>query len=278
MNTPDKPLMNTLRRLLRPVVRLLVKKNVTIQLFVDELKALYVEEAEASLLQELDKATDSHISLITGVHRKDVKVYRNKTADNADDSKHVSVGAELLARWVADPKYAEGDGKPRVLSYKDKSGATPSFVTLAESVSSDIPPRAIMDEMLRQNFVEYDELADKVVLRAEAFLPQKDFEDKLYYLRLNGGDHLEAAVTNLLADKPPFLDRSVYHDGLTEQSVADLRKMAVEGAMKLLRQINREAFKCSEQDKGNRKAHFRINLGTYLFAADTTNEDDGEPK
>jgi len=33
-------------------------------------------------------------------------------------------------------------------------------------------------------------------------------------------------VNNVLSPKPPFLDRAVYHDGLTKESSATLKKQA----------------------------------------------------
>ena len=57
--------------MLRPCVHLCLRQGIDYRLLVDLLKGVYVSVAESDLAHANRKQTDSSISLLTGVHRKD---------------------------------------------------------------------------------------------------------------------------------------------------------------------------------------------------------------
>ena len=71
--TPASSLVAALIRLLRPLVKLLLYHGITYPFLADLLKSVYVEVADREFPVEGKKQTDSRVSLLTGVHRKDVK-------------------------------------------------------------------------------------------------------------------------------------------------------------------------------------------------------------
>ncbi|MCX7056057.1 MAG: DUF6502 family protein, partial [Proteobacteria bacterium] len=56
----------------------------------------------------------------------------------------------VLAAWTNDPDYLERDGKPKTLSYGDSS---PNFSDLVKKHGPDIPPRAMLNELLASKLV-----------------------------------------------------------------------------------------------------------------------------
>ena len=271
MNLTDENLLLAMRRLLRPIVRLLIQKNVTLQVLIDILKETYVGVAEETLQADLSKVTDSHISLITGVHRKDVKKYRNLNTPEDTASAPMTTGAEVIARWTGQDRYIDKEGEPLPLPYTNKECPEFSFTALADSVSKiNIRANVLLEEFLRLGIVEHNPVTDLVTLKKDSYIPNQSQADQLYYFGANGADHLAASVSNILSGKPLYFDRSVYHDGLTKESVEILRSTATTQAMKALKLINKKAFELSENDKGKKDARFRINLGSYFFT-DTEN-------
>lgn len=266
MNQLDEKLLAALRRILRPIVRLLIRNNITLQPLIDLLKETYVSVAEQEAGKNTEKTTDSQISLMTGVHRKDVKEYRSRKTNREHLPLQRSIGVELIAKWSADPHYLDDDGVPAVLPYNVPASDTPSFCRLAESISKDVHPRTILEDLIRLDLVTNDRLGDTVRLKADAFIPKEDRAEKCYYLGHNSGDHLEAAVTNITSPAPPFLDRSVYHDGLSAESVREIERIASDSAMRTLRLINKKAFELSEKDKMNAPGQHRITFGTYFYS------------
>ncbi|HYD18529.1 MAG TPA: DUF6502 family protein [Patescibacteria group bacterium] len=269
-------LLQAVRKLMRPLARLFIGKGLPLQVFIEIMKDVYVEIAEENLAAANIRPTDSQISLMTGVHRRDVRKFRSRANDEPLDVPYVSVGAELVAIWMGNPEFLNPQGLPRPLPYVNRENPKLSFSALAETVSRDVRPRAILDEMLRQDIARYDEITDNVWLNVEAFVPQEGWAEKLYYFGHNGQDHLEAAVTNILSPKPPFLDRSVYYNGLTKESAEALQNMARDAAMKALRGLNRKALEMHDIDKGEPDATYRINFGAYFFTdADLTRKEKG---
>ena len=63
-------------RLLRPLVRLLIKSGVTFPALCDLLRELYVNVAEYDFALPDKSQTDSRVSLLTGIHRKEVRRLR----------------------------------------------------------------------------------------------------------------------------------------------------------------------------------------------------------
>src|SRR5262245_30078545 len=65
-----------LTRVLHPLVRLMIARGITFSAAVELLKRVYVEVADQHFRLTDERQTDSRVSLITGLHRKDVKRLR----------------------------------------------------------------------------------------------------------------------------------------------------------------------------------------------------------
>lgn len=260
---PSPSLVRALRHLLRPLVRLLLRNGVTLPYLHDLLRALYVEIGEA----ELAEPNDSRLSLLTGIHRKGLRQLRETAPEGYAPPPTVSLGARLVARWTAAPEFLDGRGRPRPLLRANEAGVRgPTFDELVASVSTDIRPRAVLDEWLRLGVVELDE-RDRVRLCTDAFVPARGFDEKAHYFGRNLHDHMAAAAHNLSGGDPPMLERSVYYDGLSDESVEELRALAEEHGMQALQTLNRRALALQKRD-GGRDARQRMNFGVYFLRAD----------
>src|SRR5579859_7596764 len=160
--TPTPALVAALRHLLRPLVRLLVARGVTYTMLADILKQTYVDVADREFRLDSRPATDSRVSLLSGVHRKDVRRLRESApAADAAMPDSVALGAQLVAAWTTRREFLDAKGRPRPLPRLASAGAR-SFEALVESVSKDIRARSILDEWLRLGVVEFDR-EDRVV-------------------------------------------------------------------------------------------------------------------
>lgn len=280
---PAPVLVKALKQLLRPLVRLLLNHGITFPYLCNLLKNLYVEVAESDFPLAGKKQTDSRISLLTGIHRKDTKRLRTQEMSDNEPPENVSIGAQLIAYWIAKPEYLDDQGQPRPLA-KKSSGIKhdqPSgdFESLVQSVSKqDLRPRVILDEWLRLGIVHIDE-QDRVVLNTEAFIPETHYDEKAYYFGQNLHDHIAAGSHNLLGHTPPFFDRSVYYNCLNQHSVNQLTDLGHELGMEALKKINRKAMQLQDADQNDAKAISRINFGIYFYSEQETPEiDAGNPK
>lgn len=254
---------SALNRILRPLVRLAIKCGVTFPTFVDLLRQIYVNVAEHEFTLPDKQQTDSRVSLLTGVHRKEVSRLRGAGAPVGVIPESVSRTSAIVARWLADPTFTDAKGAPLPLPRMAETGEA-SFAGLVESVTRDLRPRAVLDDWLDRKLVEIDE-KDRIVLMEAAMAPRDDGEVRLYYFARNLHDHAAAAVTNILADNPPFIERAVHYDGLSEELAKSLEAYSRKVAVETLLQLNKYANEAVKSDPGGTS---RWNCGVYILTAD----------
>jgi hypothetical protein len=267
----SEALTSAVRTVLRPLVRLMLARGVTLPLAVELLKRVYVQVA---LEGKTDggSSTDSRVSMLTGVHRKDVKRLRGLPDASAELPRVVSLGAQLVSVWTTRPGWVDEQGRPLALPRLGSAGGDRSFDALVACVSKDIRARPVLDEWLRLGVVHLND-RDEVVLNTAAFVPQAGFDEKLSYLSLNVGDHALAAIENTLGRADPWFERSVHYRGMTEESVTKLRAQASELGMQSLQILNTEAQRVSgAPDPGagsqpeDQAADQRFTFGVYFYA------------
>lgn len=272
-----------LRWLLRPLIKALIAKGVTAPALYAMLKALYVEVAREEFRLEGEPPTDSRVSVLTGVHRKDVRAFREAPpAIESPLDRRVTVMATVVGRWLADPGTTGKDGRPRPLPRQ--AGDGPSFDALVESVSTDVRPRTVLDELLRKGVVALDEKGETVSLRAEALLTREGGDERFHFFARNIGDHIAAATENILTeDGPaPFLERAVFYNNLRTASVADIEAKARELAGEALAELNRLGFarqsadakRADEKSADGESADERFRFGVYFYRENETSKDE----
>lgn len=253
--SPPELLIKAIRKVLKPMVRLLMNFQVTFPFLAEMLKGLYVEVAENEFSLDNKKQTDTRISLLTGVHRKDTKRLRAELKQGVPTPEMVSIGSQLVARWLTDPQWQDENGV-RPLLIKGE------FETLVQSVAKqDMRARVVLDEWLRLGIVQLE--GDKVRLINDAFVPKAGMDEKAFFFGMNLADHLQAAATNLTSNEPPFFERCVYYQGLSLESVIKLQRESEELAMTYLKAMNERALSLQQLDKS--QGEYRFNTGVYVY-------------
>ena len=258
-------LLRAVQRLMRPLARLLMAYGVNFVAFCDLAKGVFVEVAARDFHHGDEVTTDSRVSLLSGVHRREVKRLREEMLGEALPPSVVSFGAQVVSRWCAEAMFLDHQRQPLPLPRQASQGGEVSFERLVESVSKDIRPRAVLDEWLRLGVVTLD-AEDRVHLVERAFVPVRGLEEKSFYLGKNIGDHLAAVSFNLLDGKPAFLDRTVYCDGLSPDSEETLRRLSRELAVAAMQEINRRALELQEADQGRVDSRQRMTFGVFYYA------------
>lgn len=255
----------------------MLNQGITYPYISELLKGIFVEVAGKEFQLGNKPQTDSRISLLTGVHRKDVRRLRESPYSDEAVPAAISFGATLVARWVGSPEFLDDEGNPKPLPRLASDGGACSFEGLVASVSKDIRSRAILDEWLRLGVVHIDE-TDCVRLNTDAFIPEKGFDEKVYYLGANMHDHMAACAHNLAGNKPPMLERSVYYDQLDAASVEELAALSRELGMQSLKKINRRAMELQRKNAGQSDAIQRMNFGVYFYNATVEANPEAENK
>ncbi|MDB5880899.1 MAG: hypothetical protein JWP43_777 [Ramlibacter sp.] len=262
---PPPALVRALRRMLRPLVRLMLACGATYPWVSELLKALFVEVAEEDFRIGAKAPTDSRVSLVSGVHRKEVNRLRRQRSSGAEIMPSVvSLGAQLVAVWLASPHYLDKNGRPKPLARFASEGGDLSFEALVAGVNSDIRPRVVLDEWLRLGVVHFDS-AQRVCLNVEAFIPAAGFDEKAFYFAHNLHDHISAAAHNLAGAPKPFLERSVHYDALSAASIAKLAAQAEQKGMAALLALNKSAMDLEKSDAAATEPRQRMTFGIYFY-------------
>ncbi len=228
-----------LDRLLAPIARLAVAKAVPFGEVAERLKAQFVQVAAS----QIDgKVTDSRLSVMTGLQRRDIVRLRGEPDHTSPPVNHL---ARLVADWVA-------------------AGGTPlnrkKFDTLAQGIRRDVHPATMLAQLQDAGTVSVTD-AGQVVLETRSYQPLPGTGAQLDYLARNGGDFLAAATANVMQDPAPFFERAVHYNGLSQEAVAVLEAEYRAAQMQVLEQINARAAALQADDPGK----MRFRAGGYFY-------------
>ena len=261
---PPETLIDAINKLLRRLVKLLLSFGIAFPQVAEMLKRAYVVVAEKDFILDNKPQTDARLSLLTGIHRKDIKRLRNQDVEKEEAPEVVSTGVRLVARWVSESKYLSAEGAPLALPLKGK-GLEPSFESLVKDVlKQDIRPRVILDEWLNQGVVSMSE--DKIItLNNQAYIPSKGLEEKSFFFGHNLSDHIAAGTHNLLDQEPAYFDRFTYYDGLVDDSIELIEELAKKRGMETLQELNEFAMSLKTKDMAKKQNKHRINIGLFVY-------------
>jgi hypothetical protein len=247
---------------MRPIIRLMMRHGIVLQSFQELVKSVYTEEAEKEIRAGGTTVTDLQISLMTGLHRKEVKRFRDEGYDTFLMSPTLSTGADVVTRWLTDPRFQNARREPRALSIR-KGEEGNGFAELVRSIYPELRPTSILNEMVRLGVVQVDEM--EAHLTVDAFVPRHGFEAQIQYLAENGHDHLAAAVHNLSMPVAPMLEQSVSASELSAVSAGELEQFARSQWKHVMQQLVERALVLEARDKAGGDTGTRINFGIYLY-------------
>jgi hypothetical protein len=258
-----------------PLARLMVARGLPYAQVEEQLKQAFVRAAhEAVEAHAGDKVPPhrriSRVSTITGINRREVTRLTQSTS--AEPERKASITTEVFARWVTHPGYRDAQRTPRVLP---RLGPEPSFESLAQSVTRDVHHRSILDELGRLGMTEWDEESDQVRISRATFVPQGDQVRMLRFLADNTGDHLRAAVSNVLSPgQPPFFEQSVFSDDLSAEALPIVKALVERHWQQLLDESIPLLERLIEEDKhAGRPQNQRIRIGLFHYAEATDRPD-----
>jgi hypothetical protein len=263
-------LLAATQALMRPLARLLVARGVPYAHAEESLKTAMVQAAREAHPDGLPHRLVSRIATTTGINRREVTRLTRVEDEPAEPQR--SAAANTFMRWRTNPAYLDAQGHPLTLA---RQGDAPSFESLARGVTQDVHPRSLLDELLRLGLASHDVEADSVTLTIDAFVPSTDRARMLEFLSHNVGDHLSAAVANVLGPAPRHLERAVFADGLSPAAIAAAEAWVAEAwrnmADAMIPFIEKLIADEAHEPESARQQRFRAGLYAY------TERDDGVP-
>ncbi len=261
-------------RLLRPVVRWALRSGVDYREFMEEVKPVFLEAAVQELAMSKTKVTDSSLSILSGLHRKEVRSWREAQVltTNAEGEqvpfivgqRRPSLPSQLVAHWLSSEA-------PLTLPL---NGEQLSFMSMAQKLSTDVHPHALLTVLERQGIVQIDAERQFVTLSKRAYMPAADNAEGYSAQELladSVSDHLSAGLHNISSSpQDHHLDQSVFADGLSRASVDALERLATDLWLDAMSKVIKAATPLCEHDEprgGNQR--FRMGMFSYRDTMDS---------
>jgi len=140
-------------RLFRPLVRILLRHNVSFKTCSEWLRWCYADVAYREFGLPDRKQTKSRVAILTGLTRIDVNhLLDTPPPDQVHQREQYHRGTLVLTGWANDPDF-QSDGKPICRLPFEAEGDQPSFSQLVARHSGGTPARAVLDELQRNGAV-----------------------------------------------------------------------------------------------------------------------------
>lgn len=244
---------NNVLKVMQPLVSWLIKSGVGFSEFSQALKPLFFTQSIKELELSDQKTTDSSISLLSGLNRREVSDFKKTLTDEIPTNSPVNISARVVTLWI----------QKQWSKQIPVSGQDVSFETLAKEVSQDKHPRAILTELHRLGLIT--EVANTVILHTESFTPSNSLSYSQKLLAQTTADHISAGISNIFISPNLFLEQCLNADELTEESIQDLKNYSNELWKEFSQKLVDKALACSKADEGKLNARHRFSLGIYQF-------------
>ena len=262
LQTEQQALLGALAHLLQPFAELCLAKGVTIQAVEELVRRAFVQAARQACQGDRPNRLTSRISTMTGLTRREVSRLEAEAVPALPATR--SLSSELLTHWFSEPGYTDPQGRPLELA---RQGEAPSFEALAATVTRDVHPRSLLDEMVRLGLVGWAADQDRVRLLDEAFVPRNDWPQMVGFLGVNVGDHLRAAVRNVLGSGSEHFEQALLADELSEQSLQQARQLISEQWRELLTRLGPRLQALMDEDQAmGRTQDQQVRIGLYSWS------------
>lgn len=161
-------LIGCLRLMLKPLVGFCFRHALRLQDIIDCMKAVFVEHVKRELEEQGEKVNVSRISIVSGVHRRDVSALLDQSG-TASLSESRDLVAKVMGLWQTDEKSITKSKEPRVLTFGEEQS---EFTALVYQVSRDLNPATVLFELERSGAIKKVKGGVKLVL--ESFVPKGD--------------------------------------------------------------------------------------------------------
>lgn len=232
-------LLAAYKRLLRPLVRLLLRNNIGFAEFSELSKELFVDVAIKDFGFSEKKMTNARIAIHTGLTKTEISKILEKYKTTRDDrSSSLTRVMKILSGWHTDPDFTGPYGLPLDLAYASPQGK--SFSELSRRYTPEISPRSMLDYLIRIGVVkETDRGSYKILTRT--YMPNADAPDSLERLACSVRNFIETIDYNRIEPNPEkrLFERTVVaDDGIRIDDLPRFQTFLRERAQLLLEELD----------------------------------------
>ena len=204
MPKEDNLALQCLGFFLKPSARFCLRHSLRIQDLLEVAKVSFIDAAKEEIEKSDTKVNISRLSVMTGIHRRDVmRIYQ----DEQVHENPLGLVARIIGQWQNDKRFTTKAGRARVLSYGD---ADSEFHSLVAAISQDIHPGTVIFELERLGAIK--KTSRGLRLEARAYVPHGDVKEGFSILGSDIEDLAQAVEENVFIklDTPNHHARTEY--------------------------------------------------------------------
>lgn len=265
----DKIIKSALIKLLEPIIRVLLRSEISHAEFSELSKHVFVNMAKAHFSLENKKSNDSRVSVLTGLSRKEVaRIDAINAVESKTGKKTVNRATRVIGGWLSDKDFTDNSQLPKPLAIK---GEEHSFESLVSRYGGGITNRSVLDELVRVKAVEF---IDKhhVQLTHKGYVPDGDDASTIKVFSAHASDLLNTGIHNLENPNSPRFQRQVTYLNLPTHVIQEFERLSHDKSLALLLELNRwladKKREHSEKRKDGEETKTRIGIGIYYFNND----------
>lgn len=265
MNNPAREfLVRSVSKITRSLAKIMLRQGISYAMFSEIARGAFVQAAKEFDDIEGRKLSDSRISIITGLSRKEVKRLRDQevTGFLDDDARH-NRAVRVVTAWNRQEKYCTTQRKPRVLPLH---GDGPSLSELVSEYGGGVPVRAVVDELSRVGAI-VETRPGHWRLANPAYVPNESTETVMKILGTDVPLLVDTINFNLEAkqDDKRF-QRKVWYDNITQKDAKRFKTYAAAESFALLKKLDRWLAKHEADPELNPvDSSERIKTGVSVF-------------
>lgn len=263
MESTKFDILNAIAKMLRPLVRLLLKYQISYGEFSSFVRRIYVEVAYSDFTIPKRKTTYSKVAVMTGIDRKMVQeIINNKKDVLEEQAKPINKGLSVVKEWTTSRKYLDKNKKPLELPLRGKK----SFETLVAQSCADLTARSVLDELVRSDVVVKTE-DNTVRLVKTAYVPTGDEKQLVNVvftcardLLLTGEHNIENDADNL------WFQRQVAYSNIPVSEIDEFKQLSDTKSEELIGEMNRWLHDKNIGDKSDFDEQTkRVGVGIYYI-------------
>lgn len=256
--------LQALRRVLRPIVRLMIRSGIRYDEFADAARAAYIESAIRDWDRGGPPPTRDQVAWITGINPERVAHYieRDESLPSIQ-SKLTDVAVEVLHRWHTDSHYLGSSGMPLELEFSAPIG--PSFEHLVNQIDAQSNPELILERLLRARSVVRSD-GERIRAVSRRFTWPEEVLSSSDYWGNTLARVIETHEYNFTTAKAENkrLERSVFADhGISEQLLPRFHAFAQERADQFLFELDDWLGQHSQES--SREGAPKVAIGVNVF-------------
>ena len=261
-----KQLFYALRRVLRPIVQILIRAGIRFDEFSELARGVYIESAIRDGIDHAGTPTRERVAIAIGVTRQQLDHYIENEGDlPVAEPTLVRVAVEVLHKWHTDSQYLGPFGVPLELEFE--GGSTRNFRSLVSNIDPNVSAGLVLDELLRAGSVvssgdSYFRTISRAFVAADPMSPQQT-------------EHLGNSLSRLARTlehnfNPANLDRRlerfvVADRGLPQELLPKFESFARDRANLFLSDLDNWLAPYSSVDVNDFRPRVRTGVNVFLY-------------